>query len=162
MRAGKETGGAYVGYVEGYAAAIAEVTGRRGSARLYCTQGNGSRVTANNAFTVTPDGYDLGRPEYLAAALLGTGSGGGTGITHSQDAVTMASDLDTCGPGVFSYNTSTANRPTDWGTCVCIRAGDGTTSTWLFEFALPTVGDPLWRRNINGGGWTSWWTITSQ
>lgn len=158
MRAGKETGGAHV---EGYAAAIAEVTGRSGTARLYCTQGNGSRVTANNAFTVLPDGYDLGRPEYLAAALLGTG-GGGTGITHSQDAVTMAPDLDACGPGVFSYNASTANRPTDYGTCVCIRAGDGTTSIWLFQLALPTEGDPLWRRNINGTGWTSWWTITSQ
>ena len=157
MRAGKETGGAYV---EGYAAAIAEVTGKRGSARLYCTQGNGSAVTANNAFTVNPNGYDLSHPEYLAAALLGTG-GGGLGVTHSQDAVTMASDLDACGPGVFSYNASTAARPTDYGTCVCIRAGDGTTSTWLFELALPTVGDPLWRRNINGAGWEGWWQWTT-
>ena len=115
----------------------------------------------DNHMTMTGGGYDLSQPEYLTAALLGTG-GGGTGVTHSQDAVTMASDLDACGPGVFSYDTSTTSRPTDYGTCVCIRAGDGTTSTWLFEFALPTVGDPLWRRNINGGGWTSWWTITSQ
>ena len=158
MRAGKETGGAYV---EGYAAAIAEVTGKRGTTRLYCTGGDGSTITANNAFTLAPDGYDLSQPEYLTAALLGTG-GGGTGVTHFQDAVTMASDLDACGPGVFSYNASTAARPTDYGTCVCIRAGDGMTSTWLFEFALPTMGDPYWRRNINGNGWTSWWVIKSQ
>lgn len=38
----------------------------------------------------------------------------------------------------------------------------GQRKAWLFEFALPTMGDPYWRRNINGGGWTSWWTITSQ
>lgn len=115
----------------------------------------------DNHMTMTGGGYDLSQPEYLTAALLGTG-GGGTGVTHSQDAVTMTPDLDTCGPGVFSYNASTAARPTDYGTCVCIRAGDGTTSTWLFQLALPTVGDPLWRRNINGAGWSSWWTITSQ
>ncbi len=155
MRAGKETSGAYV---DGYAAAIADVTGKRGMARLYCTQGNGSSVTANNAFTVLPDRYDLSQPEYLAAALLGTG-GGGTGVTHFQEGVPVTSSLDTCGPGVFSYDESTAARPTSYGTCVCIRAGGG---NWLFEFALPTVGDPLWRRNINGAGWTSWWAITSQ
>lgn len=34
-------------------------------------------------------------------------SGGRTGVTHSQDAVTMTPDLDACGPGVFSYDTST-------------------------------------------------------
>lgn len=160
MSAGKETSG---GHVNGYAAAITESRGGRGSARLYSTQGDGSYITANNAFTVNPDGYDLSKPEYLAAALLGTGSGGGSGVTHSQDAVTMAHDLDACGPGVFSYNESTANRPTDYGTCVCIRAGDGTdTGNWLFQVALPTIGDPYWRRNINGAGWTSWWVIKSQ
>lgn len=156
MRAGDRTGGSYA---SGYAAAIADVTGKRGMASLYCTQGDGSTITANNAFTLTPDGYDLSHPEYLTAALLGTGGGGGLGVTHSQDAVTMTPDLDACGPGVFSYNASTANRPTDYGTCVCIRAGGG---NWLFQLALPTEGDPLWRRNINGAGWSSWWTITSQ
>lgn len=34
-------------------------------------------------------------------------SGESTGVTHSQDAVTMTPDLDACGPGVFSYDTST-------------------------------------------------------
>ena len=68
-------------------------------------------------------------------------------------------DLDSCGPGVFSYNVSTANRPTDWGVCLSFVAASG---SWLFQLALPTMGDPHWRRNINGVGWTSWWVIKSQ
>lgn len=112
----------------------------------------------DNHVTMTGGGYDLSHPEYLAAALLGTG-GEGLSVTHSQEGVPVTSDLDACGPGVFSYDTSTESRPTSYGTCVCIRAGGG---NWLFQVALPTAGDPLWRRNINGAGWSSWWTITSQ
>lgn len=40
-----------------------------------------------------------------------------------------------------------------------MRCGDGGQgANWVFQLALPTVGDPKWRRNINGSGWTSWWT----
>lgn len=102
----------------------------------------GAHGSDGNSFAMSPNGYALNHPEYMLKELLATG-----------DSVT---DLNTCGPGVFSYNASTANRPTDYGTCVCIRAG-GSTSTWLFQLALPTVGDPHWRRNINGGGWSAWW-----
>ena len=111
----------------------------------------GAYDSDGNTFAMSPAAYTLNHPEYLLSALLG-GNDGGSGVP-------VTSDLDTCGPGVFTYNTSTESRPTDYGTCVCIRAGGG---DWLFEFALPTVGDPHWRRNINGAGWSSWWVITSQ
>lgn len=32
---------------------------------------------------------------------------------------------------------------------------------WLFQLALPTFGDPKWRRNINGTGWSAWWTLAT-
>ena len=99
----------------------------------------------DNHVTMTGGSFDISHPEYLLATLMDTSK--------------VPENLDTCGPGVFSYDTSTASRPTSYGTCVCIRAGGG---NWLFQVALPTAGDPLWRRNINGGGWTSWWNITSQ
>lgn len=70
----------------------------------------------------------------------------------------VASDLNTCGPGVFQYNTDTANRPNDWGMCLSFVIENG---HWLFQVALPTAGDPHWRRNINGNGWTDWWTATT-
>ena len=149
MRAGKETSGAHV---EGYAAAIAEVTGRRGSARLYCTQGNGSRVTANNKFEVLPDRYDLNHPEYMLSALwLADGE-----AVFAID--TQPVNLDTCGPGLFKYGTATANRPTDYGICMSFEVDGG---SWRFQLALPTSGDPHWRRNINNSGWSSWWQWTT-
>lgn len=91
------------------------------------------------------DAFELSNPEYLLSALMDTRK--------------VPGSLDTCGPGVFSYNGSTANRPTDYGVCLSFVAGSG---DWLFQLALPTMGDPLWRRNINGAGWEGWWTITSQ
>lgn len=99
----------------------------------------------DNMVRMTGGGFDISHPEYLLAALM--------------DTKKVPGSLDTCGPGVFTYDTSTESRPTSYGTCVCIRAGGG---NWLFQVALPTAGDPLWRRNINNVGWSSWWTITSQ
>ena len=99
----------------------------------------------DNSMEVTGDSFSLSHPEYLLSALMDTRK--------------YVSDLNTCGPGVFSYKASTANRPTDYGVCLSFVAGSG---SWLFQVALPTVGDPHWRRNINGAEWTSWWTITSQ
>lgn len=65
------------------------------------------------------------------------------------------SDCNTCGTGYFHYAADTANRPNDWGLLLSFAVQDG---NWLFQVALPTSGDPHWRRNINGGGWSSWWT----
>lgn len=100
-------------------------------------------------------------------------SSGGTGANSASQAVanlgghnlakqslfgTYASDLNTCEPGVYYYTSNTTGRPTDWGACVCIFNGD---SKWKFQLALPTSGDPYWRRNINDAGWTQWWTWTT-
>ena len=100
-------------------------------------------------------------------------SSGGTGANSASQAVanlgghnlakqslfgTYASNLNTCEPGVYYYTSNTTGRPTDWGVCVCIFNGD---SKWKFQLALPTSGDPYWRRNINGAGWTQWWTWTT-
>lgn len=70
----------------------------------------------------------------------------------------IADDLNTCGPGVFVYNIDTANRPNDYGMCVSFVVQDG---NWVFQLALPTAGDPHWRRNINGSGWEGWWQWTT-
>jgi hypothetical protein len=110
---------------------------------------------SGNSFAMSPDGYMLNHPEYLAAALLGTG---GDGLGGTTDGVATASDLNACGPGVWSYGSSTANRPTDWGVCLSFAADNG---NWLFQLALPTIGEPCWRRNVNGGGWTAWWQFTT-
>lgn len=68
-------------------------------------------------------------------------------------------NLNDCGPGFWWYNTSTANRPNDYGVCLTIwSAGNG---AWKFQLALPTGGDPKWRRNINNGGWSNWWKWTT-
>jgi hypothetical protein len=119
-----------------------------GGVMLWCA---GPSIPAGNSFAMSPTAYTLNHPEYLAAALLGTG---GDGLGGTTDGVATASDLNTCGPGVWSYGSSTANRPTDWGLCLSFSADRG---NWLFQLALPTTGDPHWRRNVNGGGWTAWW-----
>lgn len=65
-------------------------------------------------------------------------------------------NLDDCGPGFWWYNTSTAHRPTDYGICLTMwSAGNG---AWKFQLALPTGGEPHWRRNINNSGWSNWWS----
>jgi hypothetical protein len=99
----------------------------------------------DNHVTMTGGSFDLSHAEYLLAALM--------------DTKKVPGSLDTCGPGVFTYNTSTKGRPTGYGVCVSLT---GDVGHWLFQVALPTEGNPLWRRNINGGGWSSWWTIKSQ
>ena len=68
-------------------------------------------------------------------------------------------DLDAANLGVCHYNDSTAHRPNDYGCCITMRSGNGEAgNNWLFQLALPTLGDPKWRRNINGTGWSVWWT----
>lgn len=68
-------------------------------------------------------------------------------------------DLDEANLGVCHYDVSTDHRPNDYGCCLTMRCGDGGQgANWFFQLALPTVGDPKWRRNINGAGWTIWWT----
>lgn len=101
--------------------------------------GDGGSMSVVGRLSVS-DGVSIGGKPVSREAFLSAGS--------------SVADLDACGAGVFTYNTSTANRPTDYGVCVCISADNG---NWLFQLALPTSGDPHWRRNINGYGWTAWW-----
>lgn len=67
-------------------------------------------------------------------------------------------DLNNVGSGICSYNSDTVNRPTEWGVCITMFAGD---RNWKFQLALPTMGDPHWRRNINSTGWSNWWSWTT-
>lgn len=67
-------------------------------------------------------------------------------------------NLDDCGPGFWWYDASIAHSPDDYGVCLTMwSAGDG---AWKFQLALPTIGDPKWRRNINNSGWSNWWSWT--
>lgn len=97
---------------------------------------------------VTPFGVTTNHPEYLRSAI------GVETVAGALAAGDSVADLDTCGTGVFSYNVSTAHAPTSYGTCVSLSAASG---SWLFQLALPTGGEPHWRRNINGAGWSAWW-----
>jgi hypothetical protein len=97
---------------------------------------------------VTPFGVTTNHPEYLRSAI------GVETVAGALAAGDSVADLDTCGTGVFSYNVSTAHAPTSYGACVSLSAASG---NWLFQVALPTEGEPHWRRNINGAGWTAWW-----
>lgn len=109
------------------------------SSAAYLASDKAELHVGDNHVTMTGGSFDLSNPEYLTKELL------------SESAV--ASDLNTCGPGVFEYNTDTANRPSNYGMCVSFRTQNG---NWLFQLALPTAGDPHWRRNINGAGWEGW------
>lgn len=97
---------------------------------------------------VTPFGVTTNHPEYLRSVI------GVETVAGALAAGDSVADLDTCGTGVFSYNVSTAHAPTSYGACVSLSAAGG---NWLFQVALPTAGEPHWRRNINGAGWTAWW-----
>lgn len=102
----------------------------------------------DNSMKVTGDSFSLSHPEYLRSAI------GVETVAGALAAGAAVADLDTCGTGVFSYDAATANRPTDYGVCLSLSAASG---IWLFQLALPTQGDPHWRRNINGAGWEGWW-----
>lgn len=112
-------------------------------------------------------GIELQRP-VLDSEGAGNGIFGAAGIVFSNvggghSGSKIATDLDNVTPGVWMYNKETAHIPNDWGVCLTIwsnldREGQG---DWRFQLAFPTGGDPKWRRNINRGGWSSWWTIPS-
>ena len=74
----------------------------------------------------------------------------------------VSTDLDSATPGVWEYNSDTKNNPNDgWGVCLVLWSEEdaATMADWKFQLAFPTAGDPMWRRNINRGGWSSWWTM---
>lgn len=85
----------------------------------------------------------------LALAALGLADGEAVFAIDTQPV-----SLDTCGPGLFKYGTATAGTPTEWGICMSFEVDGG---NWRFQLALPTAGEPHWRRNINNSGWSSWW-----
>lgn len=68
-------------------------------------------------------------------------------------------NLNDCGPGFWWYNSSTSNRPTEYGVCLSIYSSDD--GAWKFQLALPTAGEPHWRRNVNNTGWSNWWSWTT-
>jgi hypothetical protein len=102
-------------------------------------------------------GYGLGVEE----GLLSADKADLTNMLFACDRI--STDLNSATPGVWMYNTDTANNPTAWGVCLVLWSEvDGLASAdWKFQLAFPTGGDPLWRRNVNRQGWTSWWTIPS-
>jgi hypothetical protein len=100
--------------------------------------GQAGRLYVSGDAKVT-GGLEVGGGPIARAAL------GGNAVTD---------DLDACGPGVFTYNTSTRGRPTNYGVVLSLT---GDAGHWAFQLALPTSGEPHWRRDINGGGWTPWW-----
>lgn len=103
------------------------------------------------------DSANAGNDVFGAAGIVFSSFGGG----HSGSGT--AADLDNVTPGVWMYDIGTTHRPDDYGVCLVLwsdldknEGGD-----WRFQLAFPTSGDPKWRRNINRGGWSNWWTIPS-
>lgn len=86
-------------------------------------------------------------------AYVNNGSVAASLFWSSGEAV---ADLDAANLGVCHYTDSTAHRPNDYGCCLTMMGGPD--KDWLFQLALPTRGDPKWRRNINSNGWSTWWT----
>lgn len=68
-------------------------------------------------------------------------------------------DLNNVEAGICGYDRGTANAPTDWGICITMFVGD--SAEWKFQLAFPTLGEPHWRRNVNEGGWSNWWSWTT-
>ena len=122
------------------------------------TMSTGSRESNGSRLMIGLDklSISIGKTHIAIADNVVSEATNGSNIAfNAGDSV---ADLNTCGPGVFSYNQSTGNRPTDWGVCLSFVAGSG---AWLFQLALPTAGEPHWRRNINNGGWSAWWQWTT-
>lgn len=70
------------------------------------------------------------------------------------------SNLNNVYYGAFYFDTATTGRPSNISYGICITwTCAGNSPSWRFQLVLPTAGAPAWRRNINNGGWTSWWTI---
>lgn len=74
----------------------------------------------------------------------------------------VSTDLDSATPGVWEYNPDTKHNPNGkWGVCLVLWSEEDAAQTadWKFQLTFPTVGDPMWRRNINRNGWSNWWTM---
>ena len=74
----------------------------------------------------------------------------------------MASNLNQTSEGVVAYNTSTTNRPCDYGVCYTLgQAGNTNSSSWYSQIAFGTNGITYFRNSINSQGttWGMWYPI---
>lgn len=73
------------------------------------------------------------------------------------------SDLNNARYGVYEFNTSTANRPVDYGCCLSFCTwpdlAAGTNGQWIFQIAFGTNNYMYARCRVNTGAWQAWWTI---
>lgn len=118
-----------------------------------------------------PISYVAHRNQLYSGMSIGTGleASGKTLAANKSDLRKMlfsgdrvSTDLDSATPGVWEYNSGTKNNPNGgWGVCLVLWSAEDAAqmADWKFQLAFPTVGDPMWRRNINRGGWSSWWTM---
>lgn len=132
---------------------------------------SGKWIPASSLTTIKPTGTFVSVKTYLPQEFS-VGSGlalSNIGIL-SVDRRALTSDmfvgytptnnnLNDCGPGFWWYNSSTSNRPTEYGVCLSIYSSDD--GAWKFQLALPTAGEPHWRRNVNNTGWSNWWSWTT-
>ena len=122
--------------------------------------------------TISADNLPVGSTSQRGIMQVGDGLGVEDGLLSADKADLkkamfacgrISKDLNSATPGVWIYNTDTANVPNDWGVCLVLwsEVNAAAGSDWKFQLAFPTVGDPKWRRNITRTGWSNWWTIPS-
>lgn len=120
--------------------------------------------------TISADNLPVGSTSQRGIMQVGYGLGVEDGLLSADkaDLTKMlfacdrpSTDLDSATPGVWMYNMDTTSKPSSWGVCLVLwsEVDGAATSDWKFQLAFPTVGDPMWRRNINRKGWSAWWTM---
>lgn len=105
-------------------------------------------------------GMSIGTGLEASGKTLAADKAGMTNMLFAGDR--MSSDLDSATPGIWEYATDTKSNPNGgWGVCLVLwsEKNAAQTADWKFQLAFPTSGDPMWRRNVNRGGWSNWWTM---
>lgn len=120
--------------------------------------------------TISADNLPVGSTSQRGVVQVGHGLGVEDGLLSANKADLtnmlfacdrLSTNLDSATPGVWMYNTDTTSNPSSWGVCLVLwsEVDGAANSDWKFQLAFPTVGDPMWRRNINRQGWSNWWTM---
>ena len=74
----------------------------------------------------------------------------------------MNLDAEQIGMCYYAEYYGTANRPNPYGVCITFGwSGYDAISDWKYQLAFGTGQAPVYRRNINNGGWDSWRSMTS-
>ena len=120
---------------------------------------SGDTAAGNSLSPELFSGMSIGRGLEASGKTLSADKSDLRKMLFSGDRV--STDLDSATPGIWEYNTDTKNGPTQWGVCLVLWSEEdaAASSDWKFQLALPTGGDPKWRRNINRTGWSNWWTM---